>query len=139
MVKTGPSKNQVDSARKKNEEDTISDSLYQIIDQKYLNRPDSLLDGHSAQCDPAEEEEIKRQNEMLDLISKKSPLGKKPPPKTKGPLTAAQKKALAAKEYAAKLKKEKEDAIAAKKEAARLAALNVKDDSYTFKVPDPIE
>lgn len=75
----------------------------------------------------------------MDLISKKSPLGRKQPPKPKGPLTAAQKKAQAAKEYAARLKKEKEDAIAAKKEAARLAALNVKDDSYTFTVPDPVK
>ena len=64
-------------------------------------------------------------------------MGKKPAPKqNKKPLTAAQIKALKAKEYADRLKKEKNDAIAAKKEAARLKALNVVDDSYKFNVPE---
>lgn len=57
---TEPSKNQQNSARKRNEDDTISDSLGQIIDQKYLNRPDSLLDGHSAKCDPSYDDDFQR-------------------------------------------------------------------------------
>lgn len=104
-----------------------------------MSRPDSLLDGHSAICDPAYDDEIARQNEIMDLISKKSPMGVKAAPKPKGPLTQAQKNAAKKKEYADRLKKEKEDGIAAKKEAARLASLNVVDDSYKFLVPDQVE
>ena len=43
-------------------------------------RGDSLLDGHSAKCDDAYDDDIavvERQNEIIDLISKKSPDGKK--------------------------------------------------------------
>jgi hypothetical protein len=76
---TDPRKGLLEESAKRNSEGASYDSLGGVYTQKYSeNHGESILDGHSALCDPAYEEEVaERQEEILDLISKKSPDGKR--------------------------------------------------------------